>query len=327
MLETATVTTTHTNEILTLKQENNVLRLKCNQLEQEQQILKDRLDKIENKQLENNLILHGIEESTAWEYPETRYAKIIEHLSHTMNAETAIEQRDMARNLSIIKTHRLGRFNVDRCRPISIAFAKYEDVEYLLGNKRYLPKGIYLNREYSSEIERKRKQLRPILRIAKQHADYKDKSYMEEDYLKIKGKKYTVDNIHQLPEEINGFKASTKREGDITCFYGELNPLSNFHPATFELDGTVYTSSEQYIQQQKAIFFGDKMAEAKIMAATTAMQCKIEGRNTRNFDQSTWNKNARSQCFPGIEAKFMQNDWLSKLLTSTANETLAEAYL
>ena len=71
LLETVTITTTHTNEILTLRQENNVLWLKCNQLEQEQQILKDRLDKIENTQLENNLILHGVEESTAWEYPET----------------------------------------------------------------------------------------------------------------------------------------------------------------------------------------------------------------------------------------------------------------
>ena len=325
LLVTATVTTTHTNEILSLKQENTVLRHKCNQLEQEQKVLKDRLDKIENLQLENNLILHGVEESTAWEYPETRYAKVIEHLSHTMNAETAIEQRDMARNLSIKKTHRLGKFNVDRCRPVSITFAKYEDVEYLLGNKRYLPRGVYLNREYSSEIERKRKQLRPILKIAKQHLDYKDKCYMEEDYLKIKGKKYTVDNIHQLPDEINGFKASTKCDGDITCFYGELNPLSNFHQASFEIDGTVYSSSEQYIQQQKAIFFGDRVAEAKIMAAITPMQCKKEGRNTRNFDQTTWNNNAKSQCFPGIEAKFTQNDWLSKLLISTADETLAEA--
>ena len=40
--------------------------------------MKDRLDKIENAQLENNLILHGVEESTVWEYPETRYAKVVE---------------------------------------------------------------------------------------------------------------------------------------------------------------------------------------------------------------------------------------------------------
>ena len=325
LLQNASTITKHTDEISTLKQENNVLRYKCNQLEQEQQLLKDRLDRMENAQLENNLIMHGVEESTAWEYPETRYAKIIEHLASTMNAETAIEQRDMARTLSIKKTVRLGRFNLDRCRPISITFTKFEDVEYLLANKCYLPKGIYLNKEYTAEIERKRKLLRPILKMAKQHPDFKDKCFMDEDYLKIKGKKYNVDNLHQLPEEINGFKASTKKDGDITCFYGELNPFSNFHPVNFELDGTIYTSSEQFIQQQKAQLFGDRVTEAKIMSALNPLQCKKEGRNVRNFDQNNWNSNAKSLCLPGIKAKFEQNEWLRKLLLSTANEILAEA--
>ena len=325
LLQNASTITEHTDEISTLKQENNVLRYKCNQLEQEQQLLKDRLDRIENAQLENNLILHGVEESTAWEYPETRYAKIKEHLAYTMNAETAIEQRDMARTLSIKKTTRLGRLNLDRCRPISITFTKYEDVEYLLANKRYLPKGIYLNKEYTAEVERKRKLLRPILKVAKQHSDFKDKCFMDEDYLKIKGKKYNADNLHQLPEEINGFKASTKKDGNITCFYGELNPFSNFHPVSFELDGTIYTSSEQFIQQQKAQLFGDRVTEVKIMSALTPLQCKKEGRNVRNFDQGLWNSNAKLLCLPGIQAKFDQNEWLRKLLLSTANETLAEA--
>ena len=148
---------------------------------------------------------------------------------------------------------------------------------------------------------------------------------MEEDYLKIKGKRYNINNLHQLPEEINGYKASVKKDGDITCFYGELNPFSNFHPAPFELDGTIYTSSEQFIQQQKAQLFGDRVTEAKIMSALNPLQCKKEGRNVRNFNQSTWNSNAKSLYLPGIEAKFEQNEWLSKLLLSTANEILAEA--
>ena len=66
-------------------------------------IIKERLDKMENVQLDNNLILHGIPEPTAWEYPETRYAKVIENLASTMNGQTEAEQRDMARNLSIQK--------------------------------------------------------------------------------------------------------------------------------------------------------------------------------------------------------------------------------
>ena len=115
---------------------------------------------MENIQLDNHLILHGIPESTAWEYPETRYAKVIENLANTLNGQTEAEQRDMARNLSIQKTKCMGKFSMARSRPISIRFSKYEDVEYLLTYKRYLPRGVYLDKEYCDEIEKKRKLLR-----------------------------------------------------------------------------------------------------------------------------------------------------------------------
>ena len=325
LLETAKTTSTHTVEINILKQENKVLRHRCNQLEQEQQAMKDRLDKLESTQLENNLMLFGVEESSVWEYPENRYAKVVDHLSHTMNGESAMQQRDMARNLSIKKTVRVGKFNPDRCRPISITFTRSEDVDYLLANKRYLPNGIFLNKEFTADIERKRKLLRPILKLAKQHPDFKDKCHMDGDALKIKSKRYTIDNLHQLPDEINGFKATTKRNGGVLCFYGELNPFSNFHAVEFELDGVIYRNSEQYIQQQKAIMFEDKVAEAKIMSASTPLQCKFEGRKIRGFNQQAWNDQAKSMCSPGIEAKFAQNEWLRKLLSSTGSDILVEA--
>ena len=62
---------------------------------------------------------------------------------------------------------------MERSRPISITFGKYDDVEYLLTYKRYLPKGIYPDKEYCEEIEKKRKLLRPIMRCAKKHDDFK----------------------------------------------------------------------------------------------------------------------------------------------------------
>ena len=252
LLESAKTTVTHQVEINTLKKENIFLKHKYQKLEKEQKIIKERLDKMENVQLDNNLILHGIPEPTAWEYPETRYAKVIENLASTMNGQTEAEQRDMARNLSIQKTKRIGKFNIEKSRPISITFGKYDDVEYLLTYKRYLPKGIYLDKEYCEEIEKKRKLLRPIMRCAKKHDDFKKKCWMEEDSLVIRGKHYTVNNLHQLPAEINGFEATTKKEDGITCFFGELNPMSNFHPVKINHDGHIYHNSEQLIQHKKA---------------------------------------------------------------------------
>ena len=80
---------------------------------------------------------------------------------------------------------------------------------------------------------------------------------MEEDTLVIRGKHYTVNNLHQLLAEINGFKATTKKGKGVTCFFGELNPLSNFHPVKIEHEGYIYHSSEQLIEHKKAQLFGD----------------------------------------------------------------------
>ena len=141
-------------EISNLKRENHLLKTKCQKLEQEQKHIKERLDKMENTQLDNNLIIHGVPEPTAWEYPETGYTKVVNYLSYTMNGENESKKMNQARNLSIQKTKRIGRFSVDRSRPISITFSRYEDVEYLLLYKKYLPEGIYLDKEYCEKIKK-----------------------------------------------------------------------------------------------------------------------------------------------------------------------------
>ena len=280
---------------------------------------------MENHQLENNLIIHGIPETTAWEYPETRYAKIVDHLAPTMNGRNEVEQRHMARNLSIQKTKRIGKFNIDRNRPISITFNKYEDVEYLITYKRYLPSGIYLDQEYCEEVERKRKLLHPIMHCAKSHTDYKRKCRMKDDTIIIKGKHYTINNLHQLPAEINGFEATSRKKDGVTCYFGELNPLSNFHPSKISYEGQIYHNSEQLIQHKKAQLFGDEIAEAQILATSTALECKLEAKNIRNYDHQTWEESAKSLCYDGIKLKFVQNPWLRNLLLSTNNDILGEA--
>ena len=66
LLATAKITEKNKEEITNLKRENYFLKTKCQKLEQEQKHIKERLDKMENTQLDNNLILHGVPEPTAW---------------------------------------------------------------------------------------------------------------------------------------------------------------------------------------------------------------------------------------------------------------------
>ena len=76
---------------------------------------------------------------------------------------------------------------------------------------------------------------------------------MEGDNLIIKGKTYTIDNLSNLPEEINGYNSMCNQHS--IGFFGELNPMSNFHHCEFVVDTEKYHSLEQFIQLQKAKFF------------------------------------------------------------------------
>ena len=121
-----------------------------------------------------------------------------------------------------------------RCHPITVTFENMMDVEYLLENKKRLGCGIFADQEYGPETEKNRKLLRPIFNLARKHDNYKEKCKMDGDKLILKGKEYTVETIGTLPKEVNGFRASSKTNGSIFAFFGELNPMSNFHPCEFE---------------------------------------------------------------------------------------------
>ena len=53
-------------------------------------------------------------EATAWAYPETRYAKVIENLAFTMNGQTESDKRDMARNKKLNVWENLVLIEVDQ---------------------------------------------------------------------------------------------------------------------------------------------------------------------------------------------------------------------
>ena len=136
----------------------------------------------------------------------------------------------------------------------------------------------------------------------------------------FRGKSYTVNMLNQLPEELNVFKVTSKEDEDTIGFFGEINPLSNFHLAPFHVDGIDYISSEQYIQACKAKYFGDNETLSRILGSTTSIECKDLSKNIRNFSESRWEQVAGDLCHPGIRAKFEQNPLvLDTLLSKTGH--------
>ena len=195
----------------------------------------------------------------------------------------------------------------------------------MLANKCYLPRGVFADKEYSEETENNRRIFWPIYRAARKSETYVGKCKMDGDTLVIKGLSYTVKDINKLPEDLKGFDVMSKCDPDKICFFGELNPFSNFHPSEFTIDGNKYHSAEQYIVHQKAIYFNDTATAATVLTASTPLGCKQAVRNVTNFDSRRWNNAAKDVCKPGIEAKFRQNPVLMNILISTGTKTLAEA--
>ena len=314
----------HSAEITGLKAENLRLSRKIQQLHNEQSRMKKQLNRIETKNLECSLIVRGLPE----EFKETEQLiidKIHRILVSIMQGDTDEIKLTNARQIVIRSARRLGRYNKKRKRPVGIELQHRQDIEYILANRFDLDRGIFIDREYPAEIEHKRRTLLPILKAAKRLTDYKKGSRLEEDRLILKGRPYTVNTLSQLPEELNVFTVTSKEDEHCVGYFGEINPLSNFFPAPFHLDGIRYISSEQFIQSMKARFFGDLETYNQLLCVSSSHECKELSRQIRNLNDEKWAEQAGELCFPGIRAKFFQNPYcMDTLITKTSTKRIME---
>ena len=123
--------------------------------------------------------------------------------------------------------------------------------------------------------------LRPILKAAKGLKEYNRKCRLEGNQLVIDGKRYTKDQLDQLPRNLDIMKVTTKTNEKSVGFFGELCPLSNFHPSPFTFNGINYHSSEQLIQHMKSKFCRDKQSERSILVAKPPLECKKLSRDSQ----------------------------------------------
>ena len=75
--------------------------------------LKERVKNLEEKLMENNLIIHGITEGK-WEVDSTRNELIYQSISGTVEAPDEEKKLEIARNIPISSTKRIGKYNPSR---------------------------------------------------------------------------------------------------------------------------------------------------------------------------------------------------------------------
>lgn len=57
---------------------------------------------------------------------------------------------------------------------------------------------------------------------------------------------------------------------DTIAFFAQFNPFSNFYPAKFKINGTIYSCTEQYILSKKAETFEYDVTKTRILQSKLA---------------------------------------------------------
>ena len=292
--------------------------------EVKQKKLETRISALEDQLLEKNIISQGLTEDEFEDQQETK-TKIISVLTNVTEGATAEDRKEAAKKTPIDSIERMGKYKLNRTRPVKVKFMNKTDVSCLFKNRKKLPDGVFIDREYSKATEKERRILRPIVKAARKIEEYKGKCWLEEPYLKLDRKRYHRQNVHTLPEKLSPVEVTSVSNDNSVAFFGELNPFSNFHPCQFSLEGLDFHSTEQYIQMKKAEFFRDDVVKERILHCEDALDSKMISKDILNFNKREWSKVAEELCLPGIRAKFFQNPGLMAALLNTGTKNIVES--
>ena len=155
--------------------------------EEKQKKLEHRISVLEDQLLEKNIIFQGLTEDEFDDIGDTK-AKIISVLATVNEGATADNRKEVAKKTPIDSIERMGKFNAHRPRPVKVKFVNKSDVSNLFRNRKELPDGIFIDREYSKATEKERRLLRPIVKAAHKIEEYKGNCRLEGPYLKLNGK-------------------------------------------------------------------------------------------------------------------------------------------
>ena len=311
------VITSQNNQISTLIDDNTTLKHKNKNLEKD-------IKELEDEMLRLKVDVMGIPESPYENYDQLR-GKIAEIMMTVCEGTTDQAKWEMSTNIPITDCRRIGTYRRNHKRTVRITFLFMRHKNCLLSKKSNLPSGIYVDNAFTDTTKRIRAILRPILKLAKTQEEYKGRCKLEKDQLIIKGTRYNLENLNQLPESLAPYKTAQKSSANCLVFQGLHSPLSNFHTSPFNYNGHKYNTSEQFIQHTKALHFKDHKTANKILQSIDPYEAKLLSRNIENFDRESWKLVAKESCKPGIKTKFTQNKMLAEFLKTTRPLKLAES--
>lgn len=101
--------------------------------------------------------------------------------------------------------------------------------------------------------------------------------------------------------------------------------LSQWYPASFEVDGVTYKSSEHWLMASKARLFKDDEMLGRILKSSSAAKAEKLGRLIYNVVDNVWGSTSFDLVKEGAVHKFGQNPALKEFLLGTGDAIIAEA--
>ena len=208
-------------------------------VKKEIEFVKEKNVRLESYLKRDNLLFGGLSESE----PEICEDKVKFLIRTSLNLPCD--------DIKFIRVYRVGKKQPGKTRPILASFHFFGDRLKVWQACGQLKDTLYwLAEDFPEEIQKRRRALKPILRKAIETLG-KERAFLISDRLTIDGRQYTVKNLSTLPQNLQPQNVATPVIGDLVAFGNEYSPLSNFHEAHFEIDGTKYHHVEQYFTSKK----------------------------------------------------------------------------
>ena len=298
------------NEVKQLSDELSKCKAKLANSEAKYEAVHEHVISMDNYGRKENLILQGIAESKGDENCDALVRKVMREKLLLKDVDKIVLQR----------VHRIP--SQKSPRPIIMRFMWFADRERVWAARTNLRKsGLFLLEDFAKEVVDRRRTLQPILkraRLLNHHAILKG------DRIVIDKRSYSINQLHQLPLELQPAHAATRQVEDVLAFFTGATPLSNFYKTNVEIDGQTYSSVEQYFQYSKAVFTENLEKANKILESSQPARCKAIGDSIK-VDDDAWLPEAKRIMRKGCYAKFNQDDFAKKTLIDTQNYVLAEA--
>ena len=311
------------DQVIAMDKRVTVLEKALKQSLSQQSKLHEKALQMESYSRHDNLRLEGISESKG----ENCFDQVNEVLSGM-----GFDISDLGQ---ITRAHRLGRFNPKQARPRPIIFRllNSSDRDKIWAKRSELQGSrVWMKEDFPSEIETRRKQLEPFFRAARlgdpNYPDRRVYTHMRADRLVVNNTSFSVADIASLPTYIKSAvlnPPSLRKSDDTTIFFTRESPLSNFHPSSFEAEGKLFCSVEQYICYQKALLFDTKEVAEQMLAINDPLTLKVRANHLAKFDGVLWAERAREILKTALDAKFTQNDSIMRDLQSTGDTVIGEA--